>query len=100
MKVRGDNLITANFIISTLGVLVGITGAILRVVYKATGFDLSYFTPGCANNYNNIKYGFTYLSLRVQFIANIAAVVTGIISVVLLILPLMAIWKGKDQKSE
>lgn len=100
MKVRGDNLITANFIISTLAVLIGITAAILRIVYKATGFDLSSFTPGCTNAYNNIKYSFTYLSLRVQFIANIVAVVTGIISVILLILPLMSIWKEKDQKSD
>ena len=99
MKVRGDSLITATFVVSSMNVLAAVTALVLRIVNKITGLNLSYFSPGCSNAYNNLKYGYTYLSLKVQFIANIGVIVAGLLVAILLFGPCRSPCKAEQSSA-
>jgi hypothetical protein len=98
MKVFGRKLVIACFIISILVALIGIAALIPRIVYGTTGINLNYFLPGCTSNiyYTNIKFGFTYISLKIQLGANIAAILAGALSFVLLLQPVKSAWADRN----
>lgn len=89
MSSSTNTLITVNLVIVLLCLGATLTSLILRVVYGDTGIKLSYFYPSCNKPYFNIKFGYTYLSLLVQFIALGVAALFSIIAAIFLILPLV-----------
>jgi len=88
MKVKAQKLIVAIFVLSFFALLTNTAALTLRIIDDKTGLHHSYFLPGCANSYANLKYAYTYIILIVQFVANILATASALLRCLLLISPL------------
>jgi len=100
MKVRGQKLIVASFVISFIGLLTATAALVVRIINKTTGIGLEYFSPLCTNSYNNTKYSYSYLSFKAQFVGNILGVVVALINSLLLFMPTLIMCKSKNQKDD